>query len=265
MLTNYVKAYSDWAGVVEQLTDLETGRNVQYERAKQTIDELNLTADQIDFVLEMSPKSPKRAKEIDGLKANFTDRANEIDRTIAAFDEYRPFRGRLDDPKDLQRMLKGAGILEFRILPTLGHPTVDEGEMNRYVETLREKGPKYASDNRYRWCEIEEADTWSAGDAENRPPVVADFADLRHPDQCLAQLQLGAHRQIDQAQPRGRDVLGKLPGFEAAPFRRREPVDALLGKKAHLATARAVMGVPRHTPGVNCDLGDRTLCGSLLC
>ncbi len=180
LLTDYVKTYSDWAGIVEQLTDPETGKNVQYEQARRAIDKLNLTADQIDFVLEMSPKSPKRAKEIDGLKAKFVDRANEIDRTVAAFDEYRPFKGRLDDPKDLQRMLKGAGILEFRILPTLGHPAVDEGETNRYVETLREKGPKYASDNRYRWCEIEEADTWSAGDAENRPPVVAAFGEKKY-------------------------------------------------------------------------------------
>ena len=32
----------------------------------------------------------------------------EIDSVVAAYDKYSPHRGRLDDPMDLQRMLKGA-------------------------------------------------------------------------------------------------------------------------------------------------------------
>ena len=97
---------------------------------------------------------------IEQLKAKFADRAEMIDALIVVYDEYRPFQGRLDDPKDLQRMLKGAGILEFRILPTQGHPEADADEMARYVETLKTNGPKYASDNKYVWCEIENTDEY---------------------------------------------------------------------------------------------------------
>jgi hypothetical protein len=69
-------------------------------------------------------------------------------------------------------MLKGAGILEFRILPTIGHPDVDVEAMGRYVETLAEKGPQYASDNKYVWCEIEKPEEWGVPDS-----VVGQFGE----------------------------------------------------------------------------------------
>ena len=69
-------------------------------------------------------------------------------------------------------MLKGAGILEFRILPVIGQPGVDADEMARYVEKLKTKGPRYASDNNYIWCEIENIKDWN-----NPNAVVAQFGD----------------------------------------------------------------------------------------
>jgi SecD/SecF fusion protein len=158
LLAKYVQTYTQWAEVVGKLTDPETGKNIQYQEAKRNLNKLNLSIDQINYVLEMNPKSAKRGQAIEELKTSFAERADLIDRTVAAFDEYRPFRGRLDDPRDLQRMLKGAGILEFRILPTPDHSEVDADEMARYVETLKTKGPKYASDDKYIWCEIESTD-----------------------------------------------------------------------------------------------------------
>ncbi len=161
LLSEYVKKYSDWAQVVNQLTDEEFVE--KYENAKKALDKLNLTEDQIDFCLEMPEKSAERRLEIERLKTEFADRADKIDAVVAAFDEYRPFRGRLDDPKDLQRMLKGAGILEFRILPTTDQPDLDADEITRQVELLRTKGPKFASNaskGKYVWCEIENFDEW---------------------------------------------------------------------------------------------------------
>jgi SecD/SecF fusion protein len=174
LLTRYVKMYAEWAKVVEQMMNTETGINVRYKEAKKTLDKLNLTEDQLKFCLEMPPKSLKRRQAIDELKAAFPDRSEKIDKVVAAFDEYRPFQGRLDDPRDLQRMLKGAGILEFRILPTQGHAEVDADEMAGYVERLKTKGPKYASDNKHIWCEIEDIkdSTWKRKDV-----FLAQFGD----------------------------------------------------------------------------------------
>jgi SecD/SecF fusion protein len=77
-------------------------------------------------------------------------------------------------------MLKGAGILEFRILPTQGHPDVDMDQMVVYVETLKEKGPRYASDNKFIWCEIENIDDWNVADEDERPSIVAPFGDKNY-------------------------------------------------------------------------------------
>ena len=186
LLTRYVKMYAEWAEVVEQLTEPETGKNDQYQNAKKDLNKLNLTEDQITSRLEMPIKSANRRREIERLKTEFADRTDKIDNVVAAYDEYHPFKGRLDDPRDLQRMLKGAGILEFRILPTLGHPEVDSDEMAGYVESLREKGPKYASDNKHVWCKIENINEWMGRDEQGRvfvtvldgqknPSVIAPF------------------------------------------------------------------------------------------
>jgi len=171
LLTEYIKTFAEWAKVVEQLLEKKS----QYDEAKRGLDKLNLTEEQIDSVLEMPAKSKERKGRIEQLKAAFPDRAEKIDRVVAAFDEYRPFRGRLDDPKDLQRMLKGAGILEFRILPTLDQldlAGLTPAEVDVYGKSLTEKGPKYASDNRYAWLEIENIEEWKVPNS-----VFAPFGD----------------------------------------------------------------------------------------
>ena len=173
LLTGYVKNYTEWSRVSDQFLE----KNTRYIEARNAIDQLNLTKEQLDLSLEMAEKSPKRISQIEKLKTNFPDRVNEINRIVTAFDEYRPFRGRLDDPKDLQRMLKGAGILEFRILPTQGHPEVDMDQMAGYVERLKEMGPRSASDTQYVWCEIENFEEWRAADREGRPAITEAFGD----------------------------------------------------------------------------------------
>ena len=178
LLTQYTETYGKWAEAAGKLTDPETGVNIQYNHTLISLHKLNLSEDQVNAVLESAePGSAKRAKALESLKTEFPERADKIDRLIAAYDAYYPFRGRLDDPGDLQRMLKGAGILEFRILPTEGHPEVDTAQMKAYVETLKTKGPKYASDNKYVWVEIEDPQNWHAADSADRPTIAAQFGD----------------------------------------------------------------------------------------
>ncbi len=172
LLTEYVKTYAEWAEVTAQLTDPETGLNDQYKTAKRALDGLSMTEDQIETILSLPQKSAKRSLAIKELRTQFAERAEKIDKVLAAYDEYRPFKGRLDDPKDLQRMLKGAGILEFRILPTTDQAELNADEMTDYVELLKTKGPKYASDDRYVWCEIENFEEWNV-----QYSIVASFGD----------------------------------------------------------------------------------------
>jgi len=204
LLQEYVYTFDQWATVVEDLTNPETGKNIQYEEARRKLDNLNLSEDQIEFILQMNPKSERHIEEIQRLKNEFPDRKEEIDKVMAAYEEYRPYQGRLDDPSDLKRMLKGAGVLEFRILPTQGHPEVNSDAMERYVQTLKTKGPKYASDENYIWCEIENPAEWLGEDnqgnvyplqqdAQERPVYIAAFGDKFYvlasnkKDECMLQ------------------------------------------------------------------------------
>ena len=179
LLSGYVKTYAGWLDVVGKITDPEAGVNFRYAGAKKKLDQLNLSEDQLDRCLGFLPASSARAKAVEELKAEFPDRAGPIDKVISAYNDYLPFRGRLDDPKDLQRMLKGAGILEFRVLPTVGHPETDADLTAGYIDSLKEKGPRYASDENYIWCEIEEkpGEKWHALDGQKRPSITGEFGD----------------------------------------------------------------------------------------
>ena len=172
ILKQYVENYAEWANAVNELTNTETGKNIIYAQAKKQLNQLSLTLDQINLCLEIPAGGAKRLQKVEEFKEDFPDRTKQIDALIAAYDAYYPFRGRLDDPKDIQRMLKGAGILEFRILPTTERPELTAGEIQIYVDDLKAKGPKFASDNNYVWCEIENIDEW-----KNPATVVATFGD----------------------------------------------------------------------------------------
>jgi SecD/SecF fusion protein len=216
LLTGYVKTYAEWSGVSDQFLE----KNARYIKARNSIDQLNLTKDQLDLCLEMPEKSSKRLDQIEKLKTNFPDRVNEIDRVVTAFDEYRPFRGRLDDPKDLQRMLKGAGILEFRILPTQGHPEVDMDKMASYVERLKELGPRAASDNQYVWCEIENFEEWKAADREGRPAITAAFGDKYYvlasnkPDESMLHSSGQKEWKLERSNPTTDEMGRRAIGFQ---------------------------------------------------
>ncbi len=172
ILTEYVNTYGQWVKVVDKLTDPDSGLKVQYKNERKTLDQFNLTTEQVNRVLEMSSKSVERITAIESLKTEFPDRAEKIEKVLAAYDQYRPFRGELDDPKDLQRMLKGVGILEFRILPTTDRSELSAEEIDTYKRALKEKGPKYASDNSYVWCEIENIKEW-----KNQTSITAPFGE----------------------------------------------------------------------------------------
>ncbi len=169
-LTDYLTTYKQRMDVLNQLT-MANGVNDRYEVAKRKLDKLNLSEDQIELAVK-EERTSLRQDRIAQLKSEFADRADLIDRVAETFNAYRPVQGQLDDPRDLQRMLKGAGILEWRVLPTQNGTALSPTEIERYTEALKEKGPKAASDNAYVWCEIENIEEW-----RNPDTIVAPFGD----------------------------------------------------------------------------------------
>lgn len=113
----------------------------------------NIEQARLRDVLEMDAGSAARRASIEAMKQKRPGLAEKIDAIVAAHQSWRNIRGLLDGPQDLMRLLRGAGVLEFRILadPNPDSPT----EYDRYIENLRKSGPYFTPGDRYRWFRID--------------------------------------------------------------------------------------------------------------
>lgn len=101
----------------------------------------------------------ERAAAVDQLKREFPNATAEIDGALAKADAYVALRTVLDDPEDLKRLLRGAGVLDFRIAVTT------QNSLGVNVEELRkqlsEGGPLSAESPVARWFKINSIDEWA--------------------------------------------------------------------------------------------------------
>lgn len=160
MVLEYIDIYKKWSDAVIKLTDADTGLNAAFDNAMAQLDDLNLDSVQVADVLDIDSADIRRTELINQMLEKFPDRTEQINAAVAAYDAYKPYRGRLDGPEDLKRMLKGAGVLEFRILAQYGSENISGAQIDAYRDNLAKKGPQAASDSRYIWCEIESIDDW---------------------------------------------------------------------------------------------------------
>ncbi len=105
--------------------------------------------------------SPQK-QGLERLLATHPDAKAQIDRVISVHDAFMDERTTLDDPQDLVKLLKGAGVLTFRI-------TVDpqsEGSANTHPneadlrEQLRARGPKNVKSTDARWYKLNKLESW---------------------------------------------------------------------------------------------------------
>jgi SecD/SecF fusion protein len=110
-------------------------------------------------VLEMDRGSARRDNSIkewigdDETPGEFEHLEELILKTIAAHEAWQARRAYLEGPADLRRLLRGAGVLEWRILaePSPDNPT----KYDRYREQLEERGPRADPDDPYQWFPID--------------------------------------------------------------------------------------------------------------
>jgi SecD/SecF fusion protein len=187
----YLQIHQKWSQVVNDLTKPEIGLNTVYRQAEIKLRDFNFNTEAFIKILEMPVKSIKRTEMIQQFKDSFPSKAEKIDNLVNVFEEYRTVRGRIDGPEDVKRMLRGTGVLEFRILPKFNDSRTNKEEMLAYQEALKTKGPKLASDSEYIWVQIEniEDPTWRA--SERNQIVLGMFADKYYvlasnqKDECL--------------------------------------------------------------------------------
>ena len=83
-----------------------------------------------------------------------------LEQVIFAYDAYQAKRSGLDDPEDLIRLLRGAGVLEFHIAVTNGKA---EGvNIQDMRAQLVELGPENTDSLLARWYAIHDLEQWAS-------------------------------------------------------------------------------------------------------
>lgn len=100
-----------------------------------------------------------RELEIEQLKAQLPDFATAIDSLAALQADYSSKVTGYDDPEDLKRLLRGAGVLEFHITVSASAPEgVNPDDMRKQ---LAERGPAGTDSPVARWFPINDAKQWA--------------------------------------------------------------------------------------------------------
>lgn len=86
------------------------------------------------------------------LKQLYPDRAEAIAALVKAYTVYEKVKGELDDPNDFKEMMRGEGVLEFRIAPS----PAEIPDLDTYVKQLNDEGPKGGATEPFRWLEIDD-------------------------------------------------------------------------------------------------------------
>lgn len=118
---------------------------------------------EVDRILALSNEkrtgasASPREQALTAFKEQHKAQAEQIDAVAAAWAEYERVKGPLDDPEDLIRMLRGAGVLEFRIAatPAVAGQQARPVDISSYAQRLDEKGPRAGLTEDWRWFKVQ--------------------------------------------------------------------------------------------------------------
>ena len=140
------------------LSELRLARRDALEAWDDTIDAVlrtNFDDRRFQEVLDMDPGSPRRKSSLKDLREHYPNLVSEIDLVVEKHAAWRARRAFLEGPADLRRLLRGAGVLEWRIL---AEPSPDNlTKYDRYREQLQERGPRPAEGDDVQWFPVDNA------------------------------------------------------------------------------------------------------------
>jgi SecD/SecF fusion protein len=141
-----------------------------FEAARDTAVRANLSATDVRQALMLSDRSRQimdesgnsvalpsaRERAIDRIRQSHPDAGAQLDQVIAAFTAFEAERTSLEDSSDLKRLLRGAGVLSFRITCEPGeHPSEQA-----LREELQKVGPRNAKATDAGWYKINQIENW---------------------------------------------------------------------------------------------------------
>ena len=113
-----------------------------------------------------------RDRELEAIRVEFPHLAGLVDPLVASHDAYVAKRTGLDDPEDLIRLLRGAGVLEFHIAVRKSSADLDVEDLR---EQLAKRGPRNTDSAVARWYEVNDVKQWcetaAQRDALQRDPI----------------------------------------------------------------------------------------------
>ncbi len=147
-----------------------------FEAAQGGVLATNVDPNELELILSLPAEVVKKSKPKDGQDMSSLTRGEAVDRLIASHPDraeqvrelaqakalYDEVRGPLDDPNDLIALLRGSGVLEFRIAAPANF-----GEGDQYRQRLRERGPRAGMDKSYRWFLVDDVESF-ADNAQQR-------------------------------------------------------------------------------------------------
>ena len=167
-----------WRLRLEPLGRAAAEATTAFDEAREKILNTSINVEEVRRVLGLdhSPRSIRDAasgKDIPGpsvrdeaiarLKSRFPVLADQIDQTVVLYDEYRGRARGYDDPKDLIALLRGAGVLSFRITAVASDPL----PLTQLREELRARGPSGIRESESaRWFPVDNPEGWANDERE---------------------------------------------------------------------------------------------------
>jgi len=151
---------------------------LNYEASRKAVLATSLSPDEVRRVLDLSQEKKSardsrtqkivifpspREQSIERLEKEFPLLTDKIQQAIKIYDEYKSLAKGYDDPKDLISLLRGAGVLNFRI----GVQPSDPLPIDTLRKELREGGPNnIQSSTQVRWFGLDKLEQWYNEPAE---------------------------------------------------------------------------------------------------
>ncbi len=156
---------------------------------KQLLD-TNVDVRKLTDLLALDRKAKARVDALEELRRNHpwltrpTGESNTplLDQLVDVHDTWAKNKGALEDPSDLIRLLRGAGVLEYRILPTRGSnpdmietssPAINGEPVEKYANQLSQYGPRKREGDNFAWFKIAKPDDTQLSDP---PYIISEYA-----------------------------------------------------------------------------------------
>jgi SecD/SecF fusion protein len=158
----YQNALNDWEAKTEDVKS----RNISRIRLESVLGNYisQSEAKALKNTREIQRRTETFETEMTSLLEAYPHRRETISEVAERYKAWAQVRQYLDDPEDLIRLIAKAGVLEFRIAPQYPREgdteglRVSRGELEHYLKSLEDEGPKGAQRRRerYQWFVLED-------------------------------------------------------------------------------------------------------------